>query len=120
MNLTKPEIEFPEGSPPADLVIQDITIGDGAEATTGHQETHSHDRVRTDRVDKSGKITLRHGGRLYSIGIGRTHARTRVIVLVHDLDIRIIDAATGELLRELVLDPSQRYQGTGRPPGPTS
>ena len=89
-------------------------------ATTGHQETHSHDRVRTDRVDKSGKITLRHGGRLYSIGIGRTHSRTRVIVLVHDLDIRIIDAATGELLRELVLDPSQRYQGTGRPPGPTS
>jgi transposase InsO family protein len=87
-------------------------------ATPGHQETDSHHRVRTDRVDKSGKITLRHGGRLYSIGIGRTHARTRVIALVHDLDIRIIDAATGELLRELVLDPSQRYQRTGRPPRP--
>ncbi|MBB5867156.1 peptidylprolyl isomerase [Allocatelliglobosispora scoriae] len=37
MNLTKPEIEFPEGTPPADLVIQDITVGDGAEATAGHQ-----------------------------------------------------------------------------------
>ncbi len=35
------------------------------------------------------------------------------------LAIRIIDAATGELLRELVLDTSKRYQGTGRPPGPT-
>jgi hypothetical protein len=68
---------------------------------------------------KSGKSTLRHGGTLYSIGIGRTHARARVIVLVQDLDIRIIDAATGELLRELVLDTTQRYQGTGRPPGPT-
>jgi hypothetical protein len=79
----------------------------------------THDRIRHDRVDKSGKITLRHGGTLYSIGIGRTHARTRVIVLVQDLDIRIIDAATGELLRELVLDTTQRYQGTARPPGPT-
>jgi transposase InsO family protein len=84
----------------------------------GARAEDTHDRVRRDRVNTSGKITLRHGGRLYSIGIGRTHARTRVIVLVQDHDIRIIDAATGELLRELVLDPSKRYQGTGRPPGP--
>jgi hypothetical protein len=87
-------------------------------AGPGDRSTDTHDRVRRDIVDKSGKITLRHGGRLYSIGIGRTHARTRVLVLVQDLDIRIIDAATGELLRELVLDPAKRYQGTGRPPGP--
>ena len=73
--------------------------------------THdTHDRVPRDRVDTSGKITLRYQGRLYSIGIGRTHARTRVVVLVQDLDVRIIDAATGELLRELVLDPTKRYQ----------
>jgi transposase InsO family protein len=85
----------------------------------GDQGTDSQDRVRSDRVDKAGKITLRHGGRLYSIGIGRTHARTRVLVLVHDLDIRIVNAATGELLRELTLDTTKRYQGTGRPPGPT-
>ena len=61
-------------------------------------------------VDKSGKVTLRYQGRLYSIGIGRTHARTRVLILVQDRDIRIIDAATGELLRELTLDPAKRYQ----------
>ncbi|MGH8965931.1 MAG: IS481 family transposase, partial [Actinomycetes bacterium] len=81
--------------------------------------TSTHHRVRTDRVDKAGKITLRYRGRLYSIGIGRTHARTRVTVLVQDLNIRILDAATGELLRELVLNTSKRYQGTGQPPGPT-
>ena len=56
---------------------------------------------------------------MYSIGIGRTHTGTRAIVLAQDLDIRVIDAATGELLRELVLDTSKRYQPTGRPPGPT-
>ncbi len=88
-------------------------------ATPGDRQDDTHDRVRRDRVDQSGKITLRYQGRLYSIGIGRTHARTHVIVLVQDRDIRIIDAATGELLRELTLDPTKRYQGTGRPPGPT-
>jgi transposase InsO family protein len=67
-------------------------------AGPGDRDSDSHDRVRTDRVDAGGKVTLRHGGRLYSIGVGRTHARTRVLILVHDLDIRIFDAATGELL----------------------
>ena len=61
------------------------------------------------RSDKAGKITLRYQGRLYSIGIGRTHARTRVLILVQDLNVRV-DAATRELLRELVLDPTKRYQ----------
>jgi hypothetical protein len=88
-------------------------------AGPSNRDTDTHDRLRHDRVDKSGKITLRHGGRLHSIGIGRTHARTHVLILVQDLDIRIINAATGELLRALVLDPSQRYQPTGRPSGPT-
>ena len=31
----KPEIDFPEGPPPADLEITDITEGEGAEATSG-------------------------------------------------------------------------------------
>ena len=87
-------------------------------AVPGDPGTASHDRVRADRVDADGKLTLRHAGKLYHIGIGRTHARTRVLMLVHDLEIRVINAATGELLRELTLDPSRNYQPTGRPPGP--
>ena len=87
-------------------------------AIPGDRAGDTHDRVRRDRIDISGKITLRYQGRLYSIGIGRTHARTRVLVLAQDLQVRIIDAATGELLRDLTLDPTKRYQGTGRPPGP--
>jgi hypothetical protein len=39
-------------------------------------------------------------------------------MLVHDLDIRVINAATGELTRELTLDPDRDYQPTGRPSGP--
>lgn len=87
-------------------------------ATPGSTEPDIHHRVRTDRVDNSGKVTLRHNGRLHHIGIGRTHARTHVILLVADLHIRIIDAATGELLRTLELDPTKDYQPTGKPRNP--
>jgi transposase InsO family protein len=84
-----------------------------------HNTSETHERLRRDRIDKAGKITLRYNGTLYSIGVGRTHTGTHVLVLVQDLDIRIINAATGELLRALVLDPTQRYQRLNRPPGPT-
>ncbi len=32
---TKPEIDFPGEEPPTDLVVEDIEVGDGAEATPG-------------------------------------------------------------------------------------
>ena len=79
--------------------------------------TDTHNRVRTDRVDQFGKLTLRHSGRLHHIGIGRTHAHTRVLVLVEDLDIRIINAATGQLIHQLTLDPTRDYQPRGTPRG---
>jgi transposase InsO family protein len=87
-------------------------------AAPGDRAGDTHDRVRTDRVDADGKLTLRVNGKLHHIGIGRTLARTPVLMLVQDLHIRVINAATGELLRELTLDPARDYQPTGRPPGP--
>ena len=59
------------------------------------------------------------GGPRSPTASGRTRARARGVVLVPDLDYRIIDATTGELIRELTLDTTKRYQSTGRPPGPT-
>ena len=112
-NEHRPHRSLPHRATPATIYTSRPKAG------PSDRSEDTHDRVRHDTVDKSGKVTLRYGGQLYSIGIGRTHARTRVILLVHDLDIRVIDAATGELLRELVLDTSKPYQGTGRPPGPT-
>ena len=87
-------------------------------APSADRELDHHHRVRHDVIDSEGKVTLRHSGRLHHIGVGRTHARTPVIMLVQDLDIRVVHAATGELLRALTLDPSRSYQPTGRPPGP--
>ena len=89
------------------------------EAHPGANRTgDTHDRVRHDRIDDSGCVTLRYDGRLHHIGIGRTHARTHVILLVQDVQIRIIDAA-GELLRELILNPCRGYQPTGARKGHT-
>jgi transposase InsO family protein len=82
------------------------------------RDHHAHSRVRHDRIDDSGVVTLRVAGRLHHLGVGRTHARTQVLMLVDDLHVRIVNAATGELLRELTIDPSRDYQPTGRPPGP--
>ncbi|TDQ65165.1 homeodomain-containing protein [Actinomycetospora succinea] len=79
-------------------------------------------RVRRDRVDTSGVVTLRYDGRLHHIGIGRAHARTHILLLVADRDIRIVNATTGQLIRELVLDPTRDYQptrpGTQETPNP--
>ncbi len=58
-------------------------------------------------------------GKLRHIPAGRTHARTHVLLLVQDLEVRVINAATGELLRELTIDLTRDYQPLGRPPGPT-
>jgi FKBP-type peptidyl-prolyl cis-trans isomerase len=39
VSIEKPEIDFPGGEPPADLVIRDIWEGDGAEAKAGQNVT---------------------------------------------------------------------------------
>lgn len=69
-------------------------------------------RVRRDRIDKNGKVTLRHRSRLHHIGVGHAHKGKRVILLVDDLDVRVV-SKDGELLRHLTLDPSRDYQPQG-------
>lgn len=73
-----------------------------------------HFRVRRDKVDIAGVITLRHDSRLHHIGLGRKLTGTRVLVLVDDLRVRVL-TEDGEVIRELVLDPTRDYQPHGRP-----
>jgi peptidylprolyl isomerase len=35
MSDTKPDVTIPDSAPPADLVIEDLVVGDGAEAVSG-------------------------------------------------------------------------------------
>jgi transposase InsO family protein len=76
-----------------------------------------HWRIRHDKV-ASGRVTLRHGGRLHHIGLGYEHNDTVVRILIHDLHVTVIHADTGEIIRDLQLDPERDYQPLGRPPGP--
>jgi transposase InsO family protein len=69
-----------------------------------------HFRVRRDRIDTDGKLTLRHNSRLHHIGIGRRWAQTKVLILARDLELRIITQDDGELIRELTLNPARDYQ----------
>jgi len=66
-------------------------------------------RLRHDRVDPGGKLTLRHNGRLHHIGVGRAHAGEVVAIFVSGRDVRIV-SEEGELIREFELDPSRDYQ----------
>lgn len=112
-NTTRPHRSLPHRATPA-------TVYDSLpKATPGTDRSRdTHDRVRPDRISKAGNLTLRVAGKLRHIGIGRTYAGTCVLLLVQDLNVRVVDAATGELLRELTIDPHRDYHGTGRPPGP--
>jgi transposase InsO family protein len=77
-----------------------------------------HWRIRHNRIDSSGTVTLRHNSRLHHIGLGRRLATTPITLLVDDLHVRVIKRHTGELLRELILDPTRDFQPRGLPPGP--
>jgi hypothetical protein len=68
-----------------------------------------HWRIRHDRIDSSGTVTLRHNSRLHHIGLGRRHAGKTVLILVHDLHVRII-TTSGALLRDFQLNPDKDYQ----------
>ena len=67
-------------------------------------------RVLYDTIDNDGKISLRLAGKLLHLGIGRAHARTEIICLIHNLDATIIDNSTGVILAEFTLNPARDYQ----------
>jgi transposase InsO family protein len=83
------------------------TLPKDTPAKTGHDP---HYRIRHDRIDTTGRVSLRRAGRMHHIGIGRAHTGTPVVLIIDNLDIRIINTQTGELLRHLTLNPNHDYQ----------
>ena len=123
-NTTRPHRSLPHNATPATAYAARPKAVPSTDRTAD-----THDRVRTDKVSKNGTVTLRVAGQLRHIGIGRTHAGTDILLLVQDLAVRIVNAATGEILRELLIDPARDYQAPaghparhrkGNEPEPTS
>jgi hypothetical protein len=71
----------------------------------------AHTKFRRDVVDMTGTITLRYRSKLHHVSVGRTHKGERVLILMADLDIRVIDDHG-------VRDPPSRARSLGRLPGP--
>ena len=69
-------------------------------------------RVRRDKIDSCGKVTLRYLGRLRHIPVGTAHKNRKVRLLVAGPDVRII-TDNGELIRALTIDPTRNYQPLG-------
>jgi transposase InsO family protein len=74
-------------------------------------------RVRRDRVDNGGNVTLRYQSKLRHLGVGRRYAGARVMLLVADRDVRVINE-DGELLAEFTINPTKDYQPQKRPGQP--
>ncbi len=66
-------------------------------------------RLRLDKVDKKGTVTIRYRGKLHHIGIGAAYRGWRVAMLIDDRNIEIV-SLDGSPLRRLVLDPAKDYQ----------
>ena len=64
---------------------------------------------RYDIVGANGTISPRHAGTLKHLGIGREHALTEIICLVHGHHATVI-THTGEVLGEYIIDPEKDYQ----------
>jgi transposase InsO family protein len=94
------------------------TYADRPKAIPAGIKIPAHYRVRNDIIDPGGTVTLRHNSRLHHIGLGAAARGTHITLLIDDLHIRIIRRDTGQLIRELILDPTRDYQPRGLPPGP--
>ena len=66
-------------------------------------------RIRHDRIDRGGEVTLRYKGKFFHIGVGRAYAGWPVVMLVDGLDVQIL-GLDGSPLRHLTLDPRVGYQ----------
>ena len=71
MALSKPEIDFPGEQPPTDLVIEDITVGDGREAKAGDQISAHYVGVAHSTGEEFDASWNRGGPLDFTVGVGQ-------------------------------------------------
>jgi len=87
-----------------------------APASNGHAPAHY--RLRYDRLDTKGKMSIRRAGRMHHLGVGTTHARKRVLAFADNHHITVADLATGEVLSVHLIEPDKTYwRNQQREPG---
>ena len=68
-----------------------------------------HYRLRYDRLDTRGHMSIRRAGRMHHLGIGRDHTGKRVLALADDHQITVIELHTGEVLSTHLIEPNKSY-----------
>ena len=91
-------------------------------AVAAGSRPHNHYRLRYDRLDTRGKMTLRRAGRVHHLGVGTPHARNRVLAFADDHQITVAELSTGEVLSIHLIEPNKTYwrnqqRAAGRAPG---
>ena len=82
----------------------------------------AHFRIRTDRLDDKGKVTLRRAGKLHHLGVRVENGRKRVLMLIDETTVTVTHLETGEVLSEHLIEPTKNYwadirKSPGRWPG---
>ena len=87
-------------------------------ATPTNATADTHFRVRSDHVDRFGKLTLRRAGTLHHLGIGAHRAGQPVLLLIEATTVTVIHQTSGEVLSEHTIDPDRPYwRNTRKNPG---
>jgi transposase InsO family protein len=86
----------------------------GLKARPALIETPTQFRVRHDKIDRSGRVTVRYESQLRHIYVGRKYSGERIRLLIADRDVRVI-RENGELLGETTLQGDRNYQPLRRP-----
>ena len=89
------------------------TPGDAYRATPkalpAEARAAGHYRLRYDRVDKKGTMSLRRAGRMHHLAIGAKHIGKRVLALTDEHHVTVIELDTGELLSTHEIQPNKSY-----------
>ena len=82
------------------------------------QHSAGHYRLRYDRVDTWGKVSLRRAGKMHHLGVGYAHRGTRILAIADQATVTVIALKTGEILSTHDIDPAKTYwRNTQRAPG---
>ncbi|HEX5730500.1 hypothetical protein [Microbacterium sp.] len=78
----------------------------------------NHYRLRYDRVDTDGKMSLRRAGRMHHLGIGTEHRGKRILALADEHSITVVHLDTGKIIATNTIQPGRTYwRNTMKAPG---
>ena len=101
-----------QGATPAQAYVATIKAAPAA------QHSNPHYRIRTDHVDRLGKISIRRAGCMHHLGVGAAHPGSAVTVLIDPDTATVIHTDTGEVLSQHTIDPDRSYwRNQHKPPG---